>query len=118
MIEIKSHTDLELWKQSIELVKETYLLTKSFPADERFGLTQQMRRSSVSISSNIAEGAGRGSKKAFICFLNISKGSLSELETQFIIARELQYTETVEIYLKRIRRLKALIKGLINMLKK
>lgn len=77
--------------KSITLVKRIYQQTLSFPADERFGLTNQMRRCPVSIPSNIAEGYGRGHDKELIQFLRISLGSSSELDTQLIISKELQY---------------------------
>ncbi|MCO6501024.1 MAG: four helix bundle protein [Vicingus serpentipes] len=75
------------------MVKEVYLLTKMLPEDERYGLTSQMRRSAVSIASNIAEGWGRNSTKNYVQFLRIARGSLLELETQIIICRELSYIE-------------------------
>jgi four helix bundle protein len=74
-------------------VKEVYRLTSSFPADERFGLTAQMRRASVSVPSNIAEGAARSTVKEYAHFLYIARGSLSELETQLVIARALGYVD-------------------------
>ena len=76
---VKLHKDLEIWKRSIDLVIKIYQLTKGFPDDEKFGLTNQMRRASVSVPSNIAEGAGRRSSKEFINFLFISAGSLEDL---------------------------------------
>lgn len=80
-----------MWQKAIGLVKEIYLLTKTLPDEEKFGLTSQMRRCSVSIASNIAEGWGRNSTKSYIQFLRIARGSLLELETQVIICRELTY---------------------------
>ena len=88
---MKPHQNLEAWKKSFFFVKSVYLITEKFPADERFGLTSQMRRSAVSIPSNIAEGAGRKSKKEFIQFLSISLGSLSELDTQILLSKELGF---------------------------
>lgn len=88
---ITSYKDLLVWQKAITVVKETYLLTKTLPEDEKFGLTSQMRRSSVSIASNIAEGWGRNSTKSYIQFLRIARGSLMELETQLIICKELSY---------------------------
>ena len=88
---INSHKDLEIWKKSIDLVVKTYKLTSSFPEHEKFGLVNQMRRASVSVSSNIAEGSGRISDKEFNRFLEISLGSSFELETQLIIAHELEF---------------------------
>ena len=104
-----THENLDIWKQSIGFVTNIYLITKEFPADEKYGLVSQMRRSAVSIPSNIAEGAARKSDKEFIYFLYISLGSLTELDTQLIISENLHYfnssdlrTELKEIKLKLI----------------
>jgi len=86
---VNYHKDLNVRKRSIELVKEVYQFISSFPKEELFGLTGQIRRAAVSIPSNIAEGAARGSKKEFKQFLRISLGNVAELETQSIIAKEL-----------------------------
>jgi four helix bundle protein len=88
---IKSFRDLEIWKRGIELVKEVYRLTGKFPSHELFGLRSQMRRCAVSIPSNVAEGFRRRHPKEFRQFLSVALGSLAELETQVVIARELQY---------------------------
>jgi four helix bundle protein len=93
---MKTHKDLEVWKNIIKLVTSIYSLAKSFPKEEIFGLTNQMRRAAVSISSNIAEGAARNSKKDFIHFLHISRGSLAELETQIIVSQNLLYLSAEE----------------------
>lgn len=82
---------LIVWKRSVELATEIYKMTTDFPNNELYGLTSQIRRSAVSISSNIAEGAGRRSKKEFANFLGISYGSACELETQLLIAKNLEY---------------------------
>jgi len=82
--------DLRVWQQSMDLAKSVYLISKQIPDEERFGLTQQIRRAVVSVPSNIAEGQARGTKE-FLHFLNISKGSLSEVETQLILARNLEF---------------------------
>lgn len=87
---VKSYQELIVWKKSIILAKEIYSLTKSFPKEEIFGLTSQLRRASVSVPSNIAEGQSR-STLDFKRFLTIAKGSLAEVETQLIIAKELGY---------------------------
>lgn len=84
-----NHKELEAWKKGISLVTCIYQITKDFPKDELFGLTSQIRRCAVSIPSNIAEGAARNSDKDFIRFLYIALGSLAELETQLIIAKEI-----------------------------
>lgn len=78
----KPHEQLEAWKFAMQLVKAVYELTADFPAEERYGLSQQMRRAAVSIPSNIAEGAGRNGAKEFLNFIGIVRGSLAELETQ------------------------------------
>ncbi len=93
MGEIKSYKDLLIWQKGIKLVKLTYLICKDFPKDEVFGLQSQIKRSSVSIPSNIAEGYGRNTSQSFIQFLRIARGSLLELETQLIIAKELDFVD-------------------------
>lgn len=89
----KPHEQLEAWKFSMELAKAVYQMTATFPAEERYGLSQQMRRAAVSIPSNIAEGAGRNSAKEFLNFIGISRGSLAELETQLQLAAMLGFAE-------------------------
>lgn len=88
---IRSFRDLKIWREGIILVKETYELTSGFPKEELYGLSSQMRRAAVSIPSNIAEGFRRKHNKEYKQFLNISLGSLAELETQIVIAEELKY---------------------------
>lgn len=85
--------ELHVWQNSVELATEIYQLTKSYPKNEIYGLTSQIRRCSISISSNIAEGAGRSGKKEFKYFLNIAYGSSFELETQLIISKHLKYVD-------------------------
>lgn len=85
--------DLLVWQKAIELATDVYQVTQTFPSNEKFGLIAQMRRCTISISSNIAEGAGRISKKEFSHFLNVAYGSGSELETQLIIAKNLGFLE-------------------------
>jgi four helix bundle protein len=91
MTYIKSYKDLIVWQKSISLVKEIFLLTQLFPESELYGLVSQMRRSSISIPSNIAEGYGRRSPKEFAQFYSIAYGSALELETQIIIAKEVGF---------------------------
>lgn len=83
--------ELKVWQKSIDLVTETYLKSKDFPKDEIYGLTSQIRRSAVSIPSNIAEGCGRKSNKDFANYLGIALGSAFELETQLIICKNLNF---------------------------
>ena len=82
--------DLTVWQRAMELAETVYGLTKSFPADELYGLTSQLRRASVSIASNIAEGRGRGSDGEFRQFLNIAQGSTYEVQTQLLLAKRLK----------------------------
>ena len=88
---MKTYREIICWQKAIALVKSIYKLTNKFPQSEQFGLTSQLRRASISIPSNIAEGFGRGSNKDFRRFLDISRGSLFELQTQLYIAKELDY---------------------------
>ena len=83
--------ELKIWQKTIDLSVEVYKITSHFPSDERFGLISQARRAAVSISSNIAEGAGRTSTKEFNYFLGIANGSSFELQTQLVIASRLSF---------------------------
>ena len=104
---MKTHKDLDVWNLRIALVERIYILTQKYPKEELYGLTNQIRRSAVSIPSNIAEGAARNSNKEYIQFLYISLGSASELETQLIIAQKLNYQTQPEVFddLERIRKM-------------
>ena len=95
-MKIKSYKDLNIWKRSIEVVEDIYKITKNFPKEEIYGLTSQLRRSAVSIPSNIAEGFARFHNKEYRQFLFISLGSCAELSTQIIIALRLDYLESNE----------------------
>lgn len=88
---IRSYRDLDVWRKSIELVKKIYITTQDFPKNEIYSLVNQMRRSAVSIPSNIAEGKTRQYKNEYIQFLYVALGSCAELETQVIISKELGY---------------------------
>ncbi|WP_319524659.1 four helix bundle protein [uncultured Desulfosarcina sp.] len=112
------HKDLEVWKKSIDTVIEIYRLSDAFPKSEIYGLTSQLRRAAVSIPSNIAEGAARGSDKEFLYFLNIASGSLAEVETQIIIAKRLGYVTTEEQILENVKTIRKMLAGLIKYLKK
>lgn len=90
---MRKYKDLKIWKRSVDLSTEIYRLTSTFPSEEKYGLVSQMRRSSISVPSNIAEGAGRSSDKEFKRFLDISYGSLYELQTQIIISHNLGFVE-------------------------
>lgn len=110
-----THKDLHIWQDSIQLVEMVYKLTTSFPASELYGLCSQMRRASVSVPSNIAEGAARQGEKEFIQFLYVALGSLSELETQSIIAQRLNYIEDEDHKIFEV--IEALRRKLLNFLK-
>jgi four helix bundle protein len=116
MSEIQSYRELDVWKQSRLLVKSLYQLTKKFPKDEQFGLTSQMRRAAISIPSNIAEGCGRNHSKDSIQFFFIARGSLYELETQLILASDLEYISENELenIIGQAIRCKKLLNGFIN----
>ena len=88
---LKSYRELTVWQRAMELVEQTYLMTKSFPDDERFGLVSQMRRAAVSIPANIAEGYGRKHRLEYIHHLSMARGSLFEWETHMDIAVRLQF---------------------------
>jgi four helix bundle protein len=90
MASVNSHEDLEVWQLAMVLAEQCYELTKRFPADERFGLTAQPRRSAVSNPSNIAEGYGRNQTGSFLQFLRVAQGSLRELDTQLALAVRLR----------------------------
>ncbi len=94
---IKSYRDLMVWQMSIDLVRDIYKLTQVLPIEERYGLANQMRRSSVSIPCNIAEGKTRRSAAGLLYFLKITQGSIAELQTQIEIAQRLQYIEQSQI---------------------
>ena len=111
---MRPHHKLEAWGKAIELVTDLYKCTESFPGSERYGLTSQLRRAAVSIAANIAEGAGRRSKREFAHFLSNSQGSASEVETELIIAHKLGYLdeETFSRLLAQLDRISRLITGL------
>lgn len=88
---IRSYRDLEVWQRGIDLVQQVYSVSQTFPDEEKFGLTAQVRKAAISVSSNIAEGWGRHSRKDYMHFLRIARSSLMEVETQCIIAHRLGY---------------------------
>ncbi|OWV20234.1 four helix bundle protein [Fibrobacter sp. UWB4] len=92
----QGYRDFVVWQQAMDVAVETYRLTSSFPKEEMFGLTSQMRRAAVSIASNIAEGEGRKSKNEFSHFLGIALGSKSELETQLILSERVNLLKTTD----------------------
>lgn len=93
---MKSYRDLLVWQKAMSLVTEVYKATRSFPKEEVYALTSQIRRAAISIPSNIAEGQGRQSRKEFLQFLAVARGSLLELETQVLIAQDLGYLTPIQ----------------------
>ena len=114
---MKNHKDLDVWQMSMDLVEMVYTQSAMYPKEEVYGLTSQIRRAAVSVPSNIAEGAARQGSKEFIQFLYISLGSLSEVETQTILAKRLGFTNNIDTLLDKIARIKKMLNGLITHLK-
>lgn len=113
---MKTHKDLQVWQKAMDLVEVVYKITSDFPSEEKFGLISQMRRAAVSVPSNIAEGASRGSIKEYIRFLSIARGSLIELETQLLISERLNFT--VSFNYTELNSIAKMLSALINSLKK
>ncbi len=109
---IRPHYNLNAWKEAMSLVKAVHEFTETLLPSEKYGLVAQMRRAGVSIPSNIAEGAARTSAKEFAQFLSIAKGSLSELETQSLITRDLGYATAVDELLAKASKVSRLLSGL------
>jgi four helix bundle protein len=116
----KDYRGLIAWQKAMDFVEGVYGETRSFPREELYGLTSQLRRAAVSIPSNIAEGHGRGKPKEFTQFLTIAHGSLREVETQLMIAQRLKYSSSakVRLLLDLAGEIGRLINGLINYLSK
>jgi four helix bundle protein len=110
----RGYHDLKVWHASVSLVERIYHLTNSFPREEVFTLTQQLRRASISIPSNIAEGHSRNSTRDFLRYLYIAGGSLAELHTQLLIANRLQYSgiSETDALLREIDKLGRMLRGL------
>ena len=113
---MKDHKGLDVWNKSMDLVENIYAITKQFPQEEIYGLTSQIKRAVVSVPRNIAEGAGRKSSKEFIQFLYISLGSLSEVDTQLLLAKRLDFVENIQSISEEIVKIKQMLNGLINYL--
>jgi four helix bundle protein len=115
----KNYRDLVAWQQAIELTDRIYACSRTWPKDETFGLTSQIRRAAVSIAANIAEGQGRNGDKEFINHLGIAHGSLCEVETLLVIARRQSYLseEDESAILSQTTRVAALVHGLMKSLR-
>jgi four helix bundle protein len=115
----QSYRDLIAWQKAMDLVTEVYRVTKEFPKEELYGLTSQLRRAAVSVPSNIAEGQARHSQKEFHHFLGHARGSLAEIETQLLIAKNLGYLTSarLETLLAEAGELGRIMNGLITAIK-
>jgi four helix bundle protein len=114
----RTHYRLKVWQLSIEMVSNVYNATRHFPKEEIYALTGQMRRSAISVPSNIAEGAARTTAREFLNFLSIARGSLSELETQIIISQRLGYLDKNADIEEEINELFLMLNGLMRSVKK
>jgi four helix bundle protein len=115
---VKGYEELLVWQKGIELAKEIYRLSRKFPASERFGLTGQLQRAAVSVPSNVAEGQSRRNTAEFRQFLYQALGSLAEVDTQLVLARELGYLDGADAAgaLSSVRELRRMMHGLVNRL--
>ena len=116
MARYSTYRDLEVWKKAVYLAKMIYEVTEEFPTRELYGISGQLRRSAVSVASNIAEGQARDGKKEFIYFLKVALGSLAELETQLIIGKEIGFLteDKLDILIDLIYEVAKMIKGLMS----
>jgi four helix bundle protein len=115
----ESYRDLIAWRKAMDLVTDIYSATRSFPREELYGLTNQLRRAAVSVPSNIAEGQARFSRKEFHHFLSLARGSLVEIETQLMIAQNLEYLSLLQVQplLHKASELGRVLNGLIASIK-
>ena len=116
-VKITSHKDLKVWKESMILVEKIYDLTRTFPNEEKYVLVPQIRRCSISVPSNIAEGFARKGNKELLQFLFIALGSLSELETQIEIASRLRYCKDISEIINHIKFIRVMLSRLITSIK-
>ncbi|MBQ6007293.1 MAG: four helix bundle protein [Kiritimatiellae bacterium] len=114
---IKTYKDLDVWQLAMSLVEDVYVASRMFPSDEKFALRDQLRRASVSIPSNIAEGFGRDTTKDFLHFLFVARGSLFEVTTQLELARRLKYLSDITNLNEKAGRVGMMINALAKRLK-
>lgn len=116
--EVRHYRDLLVWQKAITWVERVYAITREWPSEEKYGLTSQVRRSAMSVPSNVAEGCARRSSGDFVRFLSIARGSLAEAETQLIIAERLGYIGQAELgtLLEDAAEISRMLAGLINKL--
>lgn len=118
MGQIENYKDLRVWQAARRLVREVYHVSESFPKEEMFGLRQQIRRAAVSVPSNVAEGYGRASRDDYVRFLRMARGSIFEVETQMVLACDLEYVSPDrlvpfrEVFNEAVALLQALIRSL------
>jgi len=119
-LDIRPHRKLDAWKRAMEMARNIYSLTENFPKEEIYGITNQLRKSALSVPSNIAEGAARKSRNEFLQFLNIAQGSLSELDTQIELSYMLNYIleDKYQEIIDEITIITKLISGLIRKIQK
>lgn len=115
---MSDYKDLNVWKKSIDFVEIVYKIVSSFPREEIYALSDQLKRAVVSIPSNIAEGASRNSNKEFVQFLYIALGSASEVETQLIIAKRLNYIHSAQNELIELTSIRKMLNSLISSIKR
>ena len=115
---MSDYKDLNVWRESMDLVESIYRLIKFLPQEEMYALSSQLRRAVISIPSNIAEGQNRNTQKEFVQFLYVSLGSASEVETQLLIAKRLNYLQNIESELNQISKIRRMINALINSIKR
>ncbi len=113
----RTFRDLAVWQKAIAFARAIYIATRHMPSEERFGLVSQMRRAAVSIASNIAEGNARETRKDYLRFLIVARGSLAELETQIVIARSLAYLPEDPPLLKQLAEVSRMLQALITALR-
>ncbi len=106
-----NHKEMNVWKESMDLVTEIYNLTATFPSSEQYGLTSQLRRAAVSIPSNIAEGCARRSEKETLRFLSVALGSIAEVETQVMLAERLNFTKDIQFLIEHLIKIRQLALG-------
>ena len=113
-----NHKDLLAWRKARQLVVSVYQLTSTFPETERYVMVSQMRRAALSVISNISEGAARGSSREFARFLLIARGSLSELDTQLVVAMDLGFIDCRSDVVEQVRLVSKLVNGLITTIRR
>lgn len=113
---MQDYRQLDVWQVGMELAENVYDVTRQFPPEEKFGLTSQMRRTAISVVSNIAEGNARGSTQDYIRFLRISRGAAAELDTQLLLSQRLGYLQEPDDIMCLVQRIRRMLQGLLRSL--